>query len=52
VLSVRQQLAGYGASAQTEKAGRRVSRHAEKMEPVTIATFEDTCGNLIQIAQQ
>ena len=24
----------------------------KKMGPVTIATFEDTCGNLIQIAQQ
>jgi hypothetical protein len=24
----------------------------KKMGPVTIATFEDICGNLIQIAQQ
>jgi hypothetical protein len=24
----------------------------KKMGPVTIATFEDTCGNLIQLAQQ
>jgi catechol 2,3-dioxygenase-like lactoylglutathione lyase family enzyme len=33
------------------KLGVRFSVEPTKMGPVTVATFDDTCGNLIQIAQ-
>jgi predicted enzyme related to lactoylglutathione lyase len=35
-----------------KKAGVVFRTPPTKMGPVTVATFEDTCGNLIQIAQQ
>jgi catechol 2,3-dioxygenase-like lactoylglutathione lyase family enzyme len=35
-----------------EKLGVIFKTKPTKMGPVTIATFEDTCGNLMQIAQK
>jgi len=35
-----------------EKIGVRFTIKPTKMAPVTIAVFDDTCGNLIQIAQK
>jgi catechol 2,3-dioxygenase-like lactoylglutathione lyase family enzyme len=35
-----------------EKLGVRFAMKPTKMGPVTVATFDDGCGNLIQIAQK
>ncbi|WP_447728781.1 VOC family protein [Sphingomonas koreensis] len=38
--------------ARLEAAGVRFIRPPTTVGPVTVAVFDDTCGNLIQIAQQ
>ena len=38
--------------ARLEAAGVRFVRPPATIGPVTVAVFDDTCGNLIQIAQQ
>lgn len=35
-----------------KKLGVKFSQEPTKMGPVTVAAFDDTCGNLIQIVQQ
>jgi hypothetical protein len=39
-------------SAQASVLGLAFHKPPTKMGPVTIAIFEDTCGNLIQIAEK
>ena len=38
--------------ARMEKAGVRFKSKPVKMGPVTVAVFDDTCGNLIQLVQK
>src|SRR6202158_53066 len=38
--------------ARMRELGGRVTKYPAEMGPVTTAVFEDTCGNLIQIAQR
>jgi predicted enzyme related to lactoylglutathione lyase len=35
-----------------QKAGVKFTQPPVQMGPVTMAVFDDTCGNLIQIAQK
>jgi hypothetical protein len=45
-------LRGHPGGVQgAEQAGRGVPSEADADGPVTIAVSEDTCGNLIQLAQ-
>ena len=39
-------------SARLERLGVRFTQQPAEMGPVTTAVFDDTCGNLIQIAQR
>jgi catechol 2,3-dioxygenase-like lactoylglutathione lyase family enzyme len=38
--------------ARLERLGVRFTQQPAEMGPVTTAVFDDTCGNLIQIAQR
>jgi catechol 2,3-dioxygenase-like lactoylglutathione lyase family enzyme len=38
--------------ARLERLGVRFTQHPAEMGPVTTAVFDDTCGNLIQMAQR
>jgi predicted enzyme related to lactoylglutathione lyase len=34
-----------------KKLGVKFAQESTKMDPITIAVFDDTCGNLIQLVQ-